>query len=81
MSVKAGKGCRLSGRPPGVTSYVPAANAGDREGGRGTFRGNWNKCSLEGSTARTVRMRRERQSRRSEGPRGLKLSTVLGVVR
>ena len=51
MSVKAGKGCRLSGRPPGVTSYVPAANAGDREGGRvGTFSEGWNHSAkvLEG---------------------------------
>ena len=40
-----------------------------------------NKFSLEVSTMGTVRMRRERQPRRSKGPGGFKHSAALGVVR
>ena len=40
MSVMAREGSGLSGWPPSVTSNIPAANAGDREGGRGTVRGS-----------------------------------------
>lgn len=74
MAVTAGERCGLGGWLPGVTSNIPAGSV--RMGSEAE-----NKFSLEVSTMGTIRMRKERQPRRSEGPGGFKHSAAPGVIR